>query len=259
MDRAVAVRRLRIVSYNVYKGNYLHDAADGARSVTADFAASARLREADVLLVQEAVVGTLARGRPHRDAMTTLAGAIALTPDSPMRHHTRFLGEPHGHAAHWGVAVLSRHAARFHDVPLPRPRWSPWPRGAIVAEIGPFIVATLHLEVWPIGAPARRRQVATLLEALAAVPGVADRPVIVAGDFNCERGAAHDMLRRAGFRAAALSGPTWGWGGILRLRLDHAYVRGGHITAAGVESGARGSDHFPIWIEIESESLQTVP
>lgn len=255
-DRA---SRLRVASYNIYKGNYLADR--GGRSVGADFRSSARLREADVLLVQEAAVGQMSRRAPHRDAISVLADAFGLEPARRGAAHVRFLGEAHGHDALWGVAILSRTPAAFHDVPLPRPRWSPWPRGAILAEIGPFLVATLHLEVWPIGAGARRRQVEHLLGAIRSLDPEGLRPTVIAGDFNCEAGAAHRLLAGAGFEAAGLTETTWGLGPLLRMRLDHAYVRGARITASGVEHRARGSDHRPIWVEIETllPTLQTVP
>jgi endonuclease/exonuclease/phosphatase family metal-dependent hydrolase len=259
-----ARRRLRVASYNIYKGTHLGAAgAASSRSIVADLGACPQVRDADVLLVQEAVVGALARTGPAIDAVATLGQAFGLETPAGTAAHVRFLGESHGHAARWGVAVLSRQAARFHDVPLPRPRWSRWPRGAILAEIGSFVVATLHLEVWPIGAPARAQQVAAFLEALAGLPQSDRRPIVVAGDFNCERGAAHDLLLRAGFCAAPLAGPTWRWHR-LRLRLDHAYVRGARVLGAGVGRQAGGSDHLPIWVDLDAgdrgaAAFQTAP
>jgi endonuclease/exonuclease/phosphatase family metal-dependent hydrolase len=213
------------------------------------------LRGADVLLVQEAVVGAVQRGAAAIDSITALVGALGFPPAVDAARHVRFFGAPHGHAAHWGVAILSRYPAVFHDVPLPRPRWSPWPRGAILAEIGPFVVGTLHLEVWPIGAPARRRQIATVLETIAGLPGSGGRPIVLAGDFNCARGAPHDLLRNAGFTAVPMAAPTWSFAGV-RLQLDHAYVRGARVAAAGIEHTARGSDHRPLWAEVEAAAVR---
>ena len=243
-------RRLRIASYNIYKGHY-HDRGDG-RSFAADIAGDPQLRDADVLLVQEAVVGTITPRKPPRDTLAVLGAALGGAPAA-----TRFLGARHGHDARWGVAILSRHPARFHDVPLPRA--SPWPRGAIIAEIGPFLVASLHLDVGPALAPGRWWHMGRLLQALAAIDPAGQRPTIVAGDFNCERGSAHWRLRRAGFTGVELGDSTWSWARILRLRLDHAYVRQVHVVGSGVATAARGSDHRPIWIEVEAAPAVQAP
>jgi len=237
--------RLRIVSYNIFRARRW---VDGAR----DFATLSTLRDADVVLLQEAVQGRAGGTGAELDAVRDLSLALGIR--SPAEDdddaRTHFFGTVRAGAHRWGLGVLSRHPASFTDLALPNAWWSPWPRGAVVVEIGPWIVVTLHLEVWPIGAPARRKQVQAILDRLQAFASSDARPVVVAGDLNCERGGPHEVLRRAGFEPALSRGPTWRqWG--LALQLDHIYVRKARTVAAGVERAATGSDHWPVWIELE--------
>ena len=207
------------------------------------------MRAADILLFQEAIVVPPAAGRPGCDAV----GELAAVWGAAAPGNTAFVGSRAGDGR-WGVGALCRGPARFTSLWLPRPRWSPWQRAALFVESGPWLVGTLHLEVWPIGAPARRAQMRTVLDFLAAHDGARGRPVVLAGDLNCERGAPHTELVRAGFRPA-LSGrePTFAFAG-LRLRLDHIYVRGAVVEAAGVATAARGSDHWPVWAVVRTDA-----
>lgn len=259
--------RLHIASYNVFKGNYLDRRGPRGGTLRDDVSSLASLRAADVLLLQEAVIVGAAPGRPGRDTVAALAaawvGAAALGGGSGVGSQTAngaaaeatsvaFAGSPAGHGR-WGVAAICRHPARFESLQLPRPFWSPWQRAALGAEIGDWLVVTVHLEVWPIGAPARRKQMAAVLDFVNTAAPEGRRPVIVAGDLNCERGAPHDALVGAGFRPAIDSGPpTFEFAG-LRLRLDHIYVRGASVEGAGVERAARGSDHRPVWAVLRAD------
>jgi endonuclease/exonuclease/phosphatase (EEP) superfamily protein YafD len=56
-----------------------------------------------------------------------------------------------------------------------------------------------------------------------------------------------------------LPAATWSWARIVRLRLDHAYVRGAQVVGAGVATRARGSDHRPIWVEVETAAGGQLP
>ncbi len=278
MQPSPVPRRLRVASYNVFKARYAVATPPGGAAIRPrrhdlerDFNLYPTLHDADVLALQEAF--TRPRGRePHAPAIDTVAtlgaamhwpafdrgtarSGVAPAPGAPAGQipHPRqsaFNGVPHGGGL-WGVAILCRWPAVFHDVRLPQAWWSPWRRTAIVAEIGPWIVATLHLEVWPPGAAARLAQSAAVLAAIDALPQSIQRPAVIIGDFNCQRGAPHDVLRRGGFEPAPPGPRTWALGGI-KLRLDHIYVRHARILSAGVEERATGSDHKPLWCEVEA-------
>jgi len=270
--------RLRVVTYNVFQARYLQArAAHGAtvvapgrpapaavvagpgggraepRSVLQDFATLPDLQNADVILLQEAWAGPN-RAAPDVDTVAVLARALGVDPFQPASlrdtSHTRFHPSVRSGPAHWGLGIVSRVPARFTPVTLPNAWWSPWPRAALFAEIGPWILVTLHLEVWPVGDSARRRQMLAILEALQGLQGNTSRPVVLAGDFNCQGGGPHDVMRRSGFEAVALAAPTW-FMGPLALRLDHVYVRNARVVGSGVEGRARGSDHRPLWVDVE--------
>lgn len=287
MDRldptpTVAPLRLRVVTYNVYQARYLtagpgHPgsppgsspgsrpgfppaagpvagaARAAGRSVLGDFATLPSLQGADVVLLQEALAGRGRRAEPV-DTVQTLARALGVDADPEGvpagLARTAFLASVQRPHHRWGLGVLTRIPARFTPVLLPNAWWSPWPRAALVAEIGPWILVTMHLEVWPIGAGARRRQTEAVLDALAGLAGNSTRPVVVAGDFNCETGGPHQVMRRNGFESVRFPVPTWSLGP-LALRLDHVYVRNARVAASGVEQAARGSDHRPAWVQVE--------
>ena len=251
--------RLRVVTYNVFQARYLEEPPapgvqrDAGRSVLRDFATLPPLHSADVILLQEALVG-MTRTAAAVDTVATLARSLGIdaAPNGLLDglSHTAFLGSVVGARSSWGLGAVSRVPARFTPVPLPNAWWSRWPRAALFAEIGPWILATVHLEVWPVGAGARRRQMQTVIDALLEIPGNSTRPVVLAGDFNCETGGAHQVMQRNGFEPVPVPVPTWSLGP-LALRLDHVYVRNAQVVATGVEQGARGSDHLPLWVDVE--------
>jgi endonuclease/exonuclease/phosphatase family metal-dependent hydrolase len=242
--------QLRIASYNIYKGHFFDTPGPRGGTVLEDLSRVRALLRADVLALQEAVVGPLRSNGASRDTVREIAQRFGL--DGTTNGHTQFAGTPHGRGT-WGVALVCRQRADFHPVTLPRPFWSPWQRGAILARYGAWVVGTLHLEVWPLGAPARRRQMRALLAAVDVFAGDSATPVVLAGDFNCQRGGPHDILRQAGFvPALERRVPTFALAGV-RLHLDHIYVRGARVLDAGVEHGARGSDHWPVWADVACE------
>lgn len=241
--------RLRVASYNIFKAKFFETPGRRGGTVLEDFTQLDSLRRADVLALQEAFVGPLRPGGPDRDTVGELAARLEFGGGSD--GHRRFHGVPYG-CGRWGVGLLTRPAARFETLDLPRPFWSPWQRGAILARFGPWIVGTLHLEVWPIGAPARRQQIVTILRAVDRMRDGGRTPVVLAGDFNCQGGGPHEELERAGFTPALRDGvATYAIAG-LGLRLDNIYVRDAEVLAAGVERGARGSDHWPVWADVEA-------
>ena len=258
--------RLRLASYNLFKARFLDHPGPRGGTLREDFLRLPPLCEADVLLLQEAIVDPPGQDGPGLDTVGELAsllgwdastedGLLAGAPapgggEADALGRRSFLGAADRSGRRWGLGILSRFPAHFTSAWLPKPFWSPWRRGALFAEIGPWVVGTLHLEVWPIGAPARQAQMRAVLATLEGPLRGRDRPVVLAGDFNCERGGPHDELLRAGFLPALPRGePTFAFAG-LRLRLDHIYVRGARVEAASVVTAARGSDHWPVWAEV---------
>jgi endonuclease/exonuclease/phosphatase family metal-dependent hydrolase len=254
--------RLRIATYNIYKANYLDRRGPLGATLREDFERLEILRGADVLALQEAIVEVPAAARVsngvdppaatvnghHFDSIQELAPQLHAVEDSAA--HARFHGSRHGNGRDWGVAMVTRVPARFEALDLPRPFWSPWQRSAVLARLGDWVIGTAHLEVWPIGARSRLQQMQAVLAAIDRLTGDALAPAVLVGDFNCERGAPHEALRRAGFRPALGSRQaTWSFRG-LRLGLDHIYVRGARVIEAGVERRAGGSDHWPVWADL---------
>jgi endonuclease/exonuclease/phosphatase family metal-dependent hydrolase len=242
---------LRVASYNIFKARHFESQPGGAarRAVLDDVSGLASLREADVLALQEAIVGRLGpAASPARDTVAEIAARLGVDGAGSGRHWS-FRGVRLGRHREWGVGLVTRAPAVFQPVRLPKAVWSPWQRNALLAEVGPWLVVCLHLEVWPvIGAASRRRQIAAVLEALDRLDGGRGMPAVLAGDFNCQPGdALHGELRRHGFAAALPEGRTTFRLGRLGLHLDHIYARGARVLDAGVETAARGSDHWPIW------------
>jgi endonuclease/exonuclease/phosphatase family metal-dependent hydrolase len=240
-------RRLRITTYNIYNGNFFDRPGPRGGSVLEDFDGLESLRRTDVLALQEAWVGPLDGNATARNTVHEIAVRLGL--DGAIDGRARFAGAPH-RGGESGVALVCREPARYEAVRLPRPFWSPWARGALFARFGPWLVGTLHLEVWPIGAPARIRQMRRVLAAVDELTKNDPTPVVLAGDLNCQRGGPHELLREAGF-VPALSQRVRTWA-LCRftMHLDHIYVRGARVLDAGVLHAARGSDHWPVWAEI---------
>lgn len=243
---------LRVASYNIFQARHFEprpEAGAAARAVLDDVTRLACLRQADVLALQEAIVGRLGpETSPARDTVAEIAARLGVDGSGSGRHWS-FRGVHMGRDREWGVGLVTRAPAVFQPLRLPKAAWSPWQRNALLAEVGPWLVACLHLEVWPlIGAPSRRRQLAAVLEALERLDAGRGLPMVLAGDFNCQAGdPLHADLRRRGFVPALAERRTTFRLGRLGLHLDHIYARGARVLDAGVETGARGSDHWPIW------------
>lgn len=253
--------RLRIASYNIWRCRHLDPGSPAPRggSVLDDLARLEPLHAADVIFLQEAVVGRFGAASASRDAVAEIRRSLAANGSRPAgleTLHTAFHGAPLGNGLQWGVGLVSRHPVDCHALDLPRPFWSPWQRSALLVRLGPWILVTVHLEVWPlVGTWARREQMRTVLAALDALSGSKQSPIVVAGDFNCEPGAGpHRALAARGFEAA-LEGrrPTFRMAGV-GFQLDHIYVRRARVVEAGVGEAARGSDHLPVWATVESEA-----
>lgn len=111
---------------------------------------------------------------------------------------------------------------------------------------------------------ANRRQVADLLDRMAAEAAGEGRPVIVAGDFNFGPASPNAAaLRRAGLRAShdlAGGGPGGTWpaaaGRWLAVRIDEVYLSP-QLTCPAADTGGRTrSDHRPVWADVAAAKME---
>ena len=250
-------RRARLVSDNIGKA---------ARILSA----GARMPRADVVALQEADRGTLRAGGRH--VARSLAEALRMnfvragTPTpvavEPKQRRWWLDFEEHihlGEAGDTGVAILSRlPLAEASRIELP---WSecPWrPRLALAAAV-PFGGRRLHVFNAHIDTHA---SVEGQLEQHRAVLARADEagaggPVVVLGDFNTltrpARDAVRSLLESRGY-ATPIPTDTATWrSGPLRYHFDWIFVRGARALRWGVAHARGVSDHWPVWVEIESE------
>jgi endonuclease/exonuclease/phosphatase family metal-dependent hydrolase len=252
-----APKSLRIVDWNIDRGQQL-------RGVT-DFLAGVN---ADILVLQE--VDLNAR-RTHRlNIAETIARKLEMnyvfghefqelaqgSKDSPAYHGQAILSK-------WPISKprLIRFSRQSH---FWQPRWflpnvEPFQerlggRIALVAHINAagsnVVIYNLHLE--SRGNDALR--IAQLAEVLSdATRYDVECPAIVAGDLNTDasRAAVALQLARAGFQDAVASPrtPTTPAHGLFegRRRIDWAFVRGPQRASSGqVHGNVKASDHYPI-------------
>jgi endonuclease/exonuclease/phosphatase (EEP) superfamily protein YafD len=150
------------------------------------------------------------------------------------------------------VILLSRHPVVAEEVVRP-------PRGRrpyLVAELAvggqPLVVVAVHPSSPSPTGPGHSRRRNRELDHIAEVVRNAERPVIVAGDFNTTPWSPHfkDLVAAAGLRNAArghgyiATWPTWFWPALIPI--DHVLLKG-TLAATTVRRGLPiGSDHFPI-------------
>jgi endonuclease/exonuclease/phosphatase (EEP) superfamily protein YafD len=150
------------------------------------------------------------------------------------------------------VILLSRHpiiSAKVMEAPRSR-------RPYLVAEVQvgeqTLVIAGVHPSSPSPSEPRDSRRRNRELDHIAEVAGEADRPLIVAGDFNTTPWSPyfHDLLTAAGLRNAADgqgyigTWPTWFWPALIPI--DHVLVRGPLAVTTVRRGPAVGSDHYPI-------------
>ena len=150
------------------------------------------------------------------------------------------------------VILFSRHPIVEEQVVRPPGGLRPY----LVAEVAlgdeTVVIAGVHpfapSPTGPDGTHRRNRQ----LDHIAATLGQAQRPVIVAGDFNTTPWSPYfqDLLATAGLRNAAegrgyiATWPTFFWP--LQIPIDHVLLKG-PLAVTSVHRGPDvGSDHYPI-------------
>lgn len=205
---------LRVVSYNIRHGAGMDGRVDLERT-----AAVLQRLEPDLVALQE--VDDTCRRSHGIDQAATLGHLLG------MEH--RFAASMDHDGGRYGLAVLSR-----MPVKSSRQLWLPRgdePRSALEVNVEVPGLARLlsficvHNDV--DREATRVRQVRSLLDAL----GAADRPTIIAGDFNSEPGSESlTRLAHAGWTVLAKRGPT-NTGATFRAdapakEIDHFAVRG---------------------------------
>ena len=252
-------RRPRLVARNIGRAARL--LSDGAS-----------MPRADIVALQEADRGTIRAGRRH--VARELAEALGM---SYARAHVNTPSDVEPKDRKWwldfeermlrgeegdtGLAILSRAPlAEAERIPLPW-RECPWrPRLALAASV-PFGDTTLRVFNAHIDTHA---SVAGQLEqhrALLSVANGSAGPAVVLGDFNTlspdAREAARGALEAAGFQTHMPTGTgTWRTGPY-RQHYDWIFTRGPGVRVRrwGVARVRGISDHWPVWVELESESL----
>ena len=147
----------------------------------------------------------------------------------------------------------------FSRLPIVREEVVRAPRGQrpyLLAELSvggqPLVVVGVHPSSPSPGEPHRSRQRNHELDHIAAIVRDADRPLIVAGDFNTTPWSPHfrDLIAAGGLRNAAggqgyvPTWPPWFWPALIPI--DHVLLKGAWAVTTIRRGPAIGSDHYPI-------------
>jgi endonuclease/exonuclease/phosphatase family metal-dependent hydrolase len=245
---------LRIATYNIY---FPGDAARTAREI----AESPEMSRAHIIVAQEVEDRhdePISRARVIGDALGMSWVFAPARIEEGYRH---------------GVAIFSRFPitnARAMQLPIGTHAYNTNQRNALIADIdvGGRIVSVvdIHLDVY-IGAVDRIRQIHPVATQ---VPD----DVVIGGDFNTNPWAwvgslvpltsteaivgqdqaivIDDYMSGLGFTIPF--GPretTFNRPPLENIRLDNLYVRGHAIVGKGITSDVEGSDHWPVWIDLQ--------
>ncbi len=231
---------------------------------------------ADVVALQEADRGTVRAG--GLDVARDLAGALSMnyvracvpTPaDVEPKDRRWWLDFEErmlvGEEGDTGVALLSRlplsDAARI-ELPWDECPWRP--RLAVAASV-PFGVRRLHVFNSHIDTHAavegqleQHRKVLALTDRLDA-----SEPVVLLGDFNTlddeARRAARELLESRGYTTPLPTNTATWRSGPLHRHFDWVFTRGARVTRWGVAHVRGVSDHWPVWVELESDLAEARP
>jgi endonuclease/exonuclease/phosphatase family metal-dependent hydrolase len=229
---------LRAVSYNIQWAEKLDTAVD-------DLAANHTLKDADVILLQET----------HTSAADSIARRLNY-------NYVFYPTAMYKKSLEFGNAVLSRWPITEHwKIVLPHENpLRKMHRIAVLSVLNvrgvEVLVGNVHTHTLLFGNEVRLDQMESVAENLD------DRFAygIVGGDFNTDsRYIVREMeriFRKAGFtRATKNIGPTHKQDllGLVDLELDHLFVRGMEVVAAGKVTDADASDHLPIWLSVRMD------
>jgi endonuclease/exonuclease/phosphatase family metal-dependent hydrolase len=244
----VAGDALRVVTFNVHLG-------EDVEALAAAIEGDAEVAAFDVLLVQE-IEAYPGDRRAARLAERLGVGYVY----APARVE--------GEGTH-GLAILSGlelTGVQVMELPFADLGFHSRRRIALAADVGGVRVVNVHLDT-RINAGERVEQ---LRPAVVGLPEIA----VVAGDFNTnpfvwagsvvpvapasttgagdQAAVVDDFMGELGF-AGGVDEPTQ-QAGPLELRLDAIYVRGVAAGEAHVARGVDGSDHWPLWIDLDIQS-----
>lgn len=244
---------LRVASWNTER-------APDPDLLAREYFESPVLSKADVLMIQEV--------ETHNDEPSSrasrLAAALGMTyVFAPARRE----GYTHG------IMLASRYPitnARVMRLPLGNAAFNTNPRNALAAEliIGDKVVTfvDIHLDV-RIGPVDRIRQIHPV------VTQVPDN-VAIGGDYNTNPWAwvsttvpltsteaiigqdqarvLDDYMMEQGFEVPISPDEvTFNRPFLDHMRLDEVYVRGYRVLASGVAKDVEGSDHWPVWVDLQ--------
>jgi endonuclease/exonuclease/phosphatase family metal-dependent hydrolase len=224
---------LKVVSFNIKFANRIGLATDELFNFS-------ELRQADIILLQEmdeAGTDTIARAL----ACNYVYYPATLHPQSDKN---------------FGNAILAKWPMREKSkILLPHAEMFSGTRRiavAAVVAVGDFEILTysVHTATFVQGEEKRFQQAQAILES---VPPQYQH-VIIGGDFNTLSRTslyAHDILFRQNhfILASSYMEPTarrW----LFETTLDHIFVKGMRVLAAGTARASRASDHLPIWVQL---------
>jgi endonuclease/exonuclease/phosphatase (EEP) superfamily protein YafD len=150
------------------------------------------------------------------------------------------------------VILFSRHPI-ISDKVIKAPRGGrPYLLAEVVVGDRTLLIAGVHPSSPSPSEPRDTRRRNRELDHIAEVAREADRPLIVAGDFNTTPWSPHfdDLLAATGLRNAADgqgyigTWPTWFWPALIPI--DHVLVRGPLAVTTVRRGPAVGSDHYPV-------------
>ena len=230
--------KLRIISFNIF---YALRTKRLAKTMIAAFGAL----NPDVICLQEVLIGK------KRNFCRDIADMFG--------YHLSFSSRAAFGARQIGLAVLSREVPEENTaVILPR---SPARRPRIVQIVEiihkgiSWRIANTHLSV--ASSAVRKAQIASVLASLNNRDP--QTPLVLAGDFNTktqkEVALFGAVLRHAGFAAPEILPYSWRMLGA-KKQFDWIATRDCSITQMEVLPHAKGSDHKPVWADIEYRRQQ---
>jgi endonuclease/exonuclease/phosphatase family metal-dependent hydrolase len=229
-----------------------------------------RLPRADIVALQEADKETVRAGR--HDIARELARALRMNYASAMNHLPRdeeaqpkqwYLDfEEHiapDDAGDTGLALLSRwpltHTERL-ALPWTECAWRPRLTLASTIEVGSRRLHLFNSHIDPHASiQGQLEQHIAVLERANQVKGA----TILLGDFNTLSKRSCVEMRRLleanGFTTPFPTGTATWRAGLIRLHTDWIFARGIEVTRCGVARGLGVSDHWPVWAEVNLETI----
>jgi endonuclease/exonuclease/phosphatase family metal-dependent hydrolase len=222
---------IRVVSYNLEFGREVPTAIDALRSEL--------LAGADFILMQE-------MDDPGVSRIAEELGLCYVYYPASVKH-----------GRDWGNAILSRWkllAARKILLPWADP-YSNTRRIGVTAhvELGGRLaleVYTTHIATPSLGLGARLDQIEEILNDADGVP-----IAFIGGDLNTvdpgSAGQVLELFEDHGFTWVSDDATDTGSGFGIEVTLDYVFARGLRERASGTFDGESGSDHQPVWVELE--------